>query len=101
MKNSSYFPSLTTGNAATKPSLSQEINHPLNINKSLDHKKRIIEYDRRKKELNDILLENSKKRVERYPGVKDDDEAVRTISILIFFHSIKIFFFYIINIIFF
>jgi hypothetical protein len=80
MKNSSYFPSLTTGNTATKPSLSQEINHQLNINKSLDHKKRIIEYDRRKKELNDILLENSKKRVERYPGVKDDDEAVRTMD---------------------
>ena len=79
MKNSSYFPSLTTSNTIntlSRSSLSPEIKSEIGFNKALDLKKRIINYDRRKKELNDLLSEN-KKSIERYPGVKDDDEAVR------------------------
>ena len=79
MKNSSNFPSLTTDNTIntlSHSSLSPQVKSEINFNKAIDLKKRIINYDRRKKELNDLLSEN-KKSTERYPGVKDDDEAVR------------------------
>ena len=79
MQSSSYFPSLTTTNTLTKSSLSPELKDKLYLNKALDFKKRLLDYDRRKKELNDKLSEN-KKNLERYPGVKDDDEAVRTMD---------------------
>ena len=79
MRTNSYLPSLTANNTLSKSSLSPEIKNELNINKALEHKTRLINYDRRKKELNALLSEN-KKIIERYPGVKDDDEAVRAMD---------------------
>ena len=79
MRTNSYLPSLTANNTLAKSSLSPEIKNELNINKALEHKTRLINYDRRKKELNALLSEN-KKIIERYPGVKDDDEAVRAMD---------------------
>ena len=76
MKNSSYFPSLTTSNTLSRTSLSPQIKGEISFNKALEHKKSMLDYDRRKKELNHLLSEN-KKSIEKYPGVRDDDEAVR------------------------
>ena len=83
MKNSSYLPSLTTPSNLTK-SLSPEIS----ISRALEHKKRILDYDRKKKELNNLLSEN-KKINERYPGVNSDDEAVRTMDKMILYARIS------------
>ena len=79
MQTSSYFPSLTTTNSLSKSSLSPDLKNNIYLNKASELKKRLLDYDRRKKELNDRLSEN-KKNFERYPGVKDDDEAVRTMD---------------------
>ena len=79
MQTNSYFPSLTAGNTLSKSSLSPEIKNKINLNRALELKKRILYYDRKKKKLNDLLSEN-KKKIERYPGVRDDDEAVRTMD---------------------
>ena len=79
MRNNNYLPSLTTSNTLVKSSLSPDLKNEFNINKAMNLKKRIINYDRRKKELNNMLSEN-KKNLERYPGVKDDDEAVRAMD---------------------
>ena len=79
MKTNSYLPSLTASNSLAKSSLSPQIKNGINLNRALEHKNRLLHYDRRKKELNDLLSEN-KKNIERYPGVRDDDEAVRTMD---------------------
>ena len=88
MKNSNYLPSLTTINTLSKSSLSPDLKTDIDINKALEHKRRMINYDRRKKELNDFLSEN-KKSNERYPGVKDDDEAVRAMDKMVLYARIS------------
>ena len=88
MKNSNYLPSLTTINTLSKSSLSPDLKTDIDINKALEHKRRMINYDRRKKELNDFLSEN-KKSNERYPGVKDDDEAVRAMDKMVLYARVS------------
>ena len=78
IKNNSYLPSLTTSNnPISKSTLSPEIKKEIDISKALEHKKKLLEYDRNKKEYNDILAKENSKRIERYPGVSSDDPAVR------------------------
>ena len=79
MRNNNYLPSLTTSNTLQKSSLSPDFKDDINISKALEHKRRLLNYDRIKKEYKDRLSEN-KKNTERYPGVKDDDEAVRAMD---------------------
>ena len=79
MRNNNYLPSLTTSNTLQKSSLSPDFKDDINISKALEHKRRLLNYDRMKKEYKDRLSEN-KKNTERYPGVKDDDEAVRAMD---------------------
>ena len=78
IKNNSYFPSLTSSNnQISKSCLSPEIKKEIDISKALEHKKRLLEYDRNKKEYNDNFAKENYRRVERYPGVSSDDPAVR------------------------
>ena len=81
IKSNFYFPSLTSdNNAISKSSLSPEIKNQIYLTKALEHKKRLLEYDRCKKEYNDNLAKELNKKIERYPGVADDDEAVRAMD---------------------
>ena len=86
IKNSAYIPSLTTGNTNTnsnilsKSSLSPEIKHEIYLNKILEHKNRILEYDRKKKEYDDYVNRNKNKMIQKYPGVSNDDAAVRAMD---------------------
>lgn len=77
IKNTPYIPSLTTNNPISKSSLSPEIRKEIFLHKALEHKNRILDYDRRKKEYNDYMATEGNKMIERYPGVGPDDEAVR------------------------
>jgi hypothetical protein len=80
IKNSVYQPALTAGNTVSKSSSTPEIEAEIFINKALEHKNRLIDYDRRKKELDDYMKFEGHKKNERYPGVADDDEAVRVMD---------------------
>ena len=80
IKESLYQPSLTTGNTVSKSSSNSELKAELFRNKALEHKTRLIDYDRRKKELEDYMKYEGNKINERYPGVHDDDEAVRVMD---------------------
>ena len=84
IKNSSYIPSYTTPDTNTnilaKSSLSPDIKHEIYLNKILDHKNRILEYDRKKNEYNKYLDLKKSQIVQKYPGVKMDDEAVRAMD---------------------
>ena len=77
IKNTPYIPSLTTNNPISKSSLSPEIRKEIFLHKALEHKNRILDYDRRKKEYNDYMATEGNKMIERYPGVGPDDEAFR------------------------
>jgi len=77
IKNSSYLPSLTSVNTVSKSSLSPEIQNEIYLSKALEHKNKLLEYDKNKKEYNDNLAKEKNKRNERYPGVAEEDEAVR------------------------
>lgn len=61
MQTNSYFPSLTTTNTLSKSSLSPDLKNNIYLNKASQLKKRLLDYDRKKKELNDRLSENKKK----------------------------------------
>ena len=82
IKNSSYIPSNTTANTnkLSRSSLSQDIKHEIYLNKILEHKNRILEYDKKKKEHNDYIAMEKNKIFQIYPGVSDDDEAVRAME---------------------
>ena len=82
IKNSSYIPSNTTANTnkLSRSSLSQDIKHEIYLNKILEHKNRILEYDKKKKEYNDYIAMEKNKIFQKYPGVSDDDEAVRAMD---------------------
>ena len=75
IKKSSYTPSLTT-NTISKELINQE-----NFTqKALEHKKKIMDYDRKKHEYNKILATEGTKIEEKYPGVEPDDEAIRAMD---------------------
>ena len=81
IKSNSYFPSLTSdNNTISKSSLSPEIKNQIHLTKALEHKKKLLEYDRYKKEYNDNLARELNKKIERYPGVADGDEVVRAMD---------------------
>ena len=80
IKKNAYFPSLTTASQVSKSSLSPEIKNQIAFKKALDHKNRLLEYDRRKKEYKDFLEIENNKIIEKYPGVDPDDEAVRAMD---------------------
>ena len=80
IKSSGYIPSLTSSNTVSKSSLSPEIKNQIYLSKALEHKKLLLEYDRNKKEYNDNLEKEKYKQIERYPGVSNDDEAVRVMD---------------------
>ena len=77
IKNSAYSPCLTT---VSKSVSNPEINAEKYKNKALEHKHRIMDYDKRKKEYENYLFSEGKKINERYPGVNPDDEAVRAMN---------------------
>ena len=79
IKNNCYIPSLTSSNCLSKSSLSPEIKNEIYLSKALDHKNRLLKYDRNKKEYEDNLAKENKIE-ERYPGVSADDNAVRVMD---------------------
>ena len=50
IKNNMYIPSLTSNMPVSKSTLSPEMTEGIDYNKALDHKKRLIEYDKKKRE---------------------------------------------------
>ena len=85
IKKSTYIPSYTTTNVISKSSLSPELKNEIYLSKALEHKNRIIEYDRKKKEYNDYIAKEKNKILERYPGVGPDDEAVRALDKMVLY----------------
>ena len=85
IKKSTYIPSYTSTNVISKSSLSPELKNEIYLNKALEHKNRIIEYDRKKKEYNDYIAKEKNKILERYPGVGPDDEAVRALDKMVLY----------------
>ena len=80
IKNSAYTPALTTANPVSKSSLGPEIQHEIFLNKALDHKNRLLEYDRNRKEYEEMLAIKNNQIIERYPGVAPDDQALRAMD---------------------
>ena len=79
IKNSVYIPSVATSTTIAKSSTTPEFPE-INLEKALQHKQRLLEYDKRRQEYNKIKALEGNKIVEKYPGVADDDEAVRAMD---------------------
>ena len=79
IKNSVNIPSVTTSSTIAKSSTTPEFPE-INLEKALQHKQRLLEYDKRRQEYNKLKALEGNKIFEKYPGVADDDEAVRAMD---------------------
>jgi hypothetical protein len=80
IKNSVHIPtSVTTSTTITKSSTTPQFPE-INLEKALQHKQRLLEYDKRRQEYNKLKAFEGNKIFEKYPGVRDDDEAVRAMD---------------------
>jgi len=80
IKNSVHIPtSVTTSTTIAKSSTTPQFPE-INLEKALQHKQRLLEYDKRRQEYNKLMALEGNKIIEKYPGVADDDEAVRAMD---------------------